>query len=169
MIIEKWMTSNQPSDKAVYFRKVFSIKNCKKAVLKISALGWFKAFINGELVTNEEFLPGWTDYTKRILLFSYDVTSMLKEQNVIGVAVGKGWALGTILFGELNKYYQVPTPCLFARLEIERLDGTSYVEDFDGWKFGYGPIIENDIMMGETQDRYQECRGLYQVETDESS
>ena len=106
MVIDKWMTSSQSSDKAVYFRKVFSAKNCKKATLKISALGWFKAFINGELVSNEEFLPGWTDYTKRVLLFSYDVTDMLQEQNVIGVAVGKGWALGSIEFGEMKKYYQ---------------------------------------------------------------
>ena len=169
MVIKTWITSKEQCDKAVYFRKVFSAKNCKKAILKITALGWFKAFINGKPLSDEEFLPGWTDYTKRVLLFSYDVTALLKEQNVLGVAVGKGWASGTILFGELNKYYQVPTPCLYVQLEIEDINGNITIDNLDGWKFSYGPILDNDIMMGETQDYYQECKGLYQVGIDEST
>lgn len=168
MVIEKWITSNRASDKAVYFRKVFSVANSKRVILKISALGWFKAFINGKSITDEEFLPGWTDYTKRVLLFSYDITSLIKEKNVISVAVGKGWALGTILFGELKKYYQIPTPCLYARLEFENEKGEICVEEFDGWKFGYGSIIENDIMLGETQDYYQENKEFFQESFDAS-
>ena len=94
MVIDKWITSKEQSDKAVYFRKVFLASKAKKATLKITALGWFKVFINGESVTNEEFLPGWTDYTKRVLLFSYDVTTLIQKENVLGVVVGKGWASG---------------------------------------------------------------------------
>ena len=169
MVIEKWITSKTQSEKAVYFRKVFSAQNCKKATLKISALGWFKVFLNGEAVTNEEFLPGWTDYTKRVLLFSYDVTALIQKENVLGVAVGKGWAAGTILFGELNKYYQVPTPCLYAFIEMENEDGKIFILPLDGWKYAYGPIVENDIMMGETQDYYQECEGIYKVNVGETS
>ncbi len=167
MKIEKWLTAKAPSEKAVYFRKVFSAKDCKRAKLTVSALGWCKIFVNGQAVTNEEFLPGWTDYTKRVLLFSYDITRLIRQQNVIGAAVGKGWAMGTILFGELNKYYQIPAPCLYARVEWEDARGNVFVEEYDGWKFGYGPIIENDIMMGETQDLYRECKGLFQVGADE--
>ena len=51
-----------------YFRKKFSLqdKRINKAELKITSLGIFKAFINGNVVGDEFFAPGWTNYGKRI-------------------------------------------------------------------------------------------------------
>lgn len=161
MQIERWMTSEKPCDKAVYFRKTFSAERCQKAVLKVSALGWVKVFVNGKEVTNEEFLPGWTDYTKRVLLFSYDITELVKERNVIGAVVGKGWTLGTAIFGAAEKYYCVPTPCLYIRVEWLDEFGNVHEESADGWEYSYGAIIENDIMLGETWDYSQENLGIY--------
>lgn len=168
MQIENWMTSEKSCDKAVYFRKTFSAEHCRKAVLKVSALGWVKVFVNGKEVTNEEFLPGWTDYTKRVLLFSYDVTELIKERNVIGAVVGKGWALGTAIFGEAEKYYCVPTPCLYIRVGWLDEVGNVHEESEDGWEYSYGAIIENDIMLGETWDYYQENLDIYRDKCDAS-
>ena len=60
--------------KAQYYRKSFHLrKKVKSATLKISALGIFKVFINGQDVSGEYFAPGWTNYNKRILYRTYEV------------------------------------------------------------------------------------------------
>ena len=51
--------------------------------------------------------PGWTDYSKRLLYQTYDVTDLLVEgENVIGAIVADGWACG---FSASTASDRVPT------------------------------------------------------------
>ena len=40
--------------------------------------------------------PGWVDYSKKLPLVKYDVTSLIKDKNAIGFVLGDGWATGHI-------------------------------------------------------------------------
>ena len=72
----KWITyktgeNNSPDDKygnpSPYFRRGFSVaSDVKRATLYVSALGVFKAFLNGAPVSNDYLSPGWVDYHKRL-------------------------------------------------------------------------------------------------------
>ena len=65
------------------FTKDFKAENVKKAILKISALGVYEAYINGQRVGNFFMAPGFTQYNERLQEQSYDVTELIKEQNTL--------------------------------------------------------------------------------------
>ena len=74
------------------FKKEFKVEgSIKKALFKITAMGFYNAKINGGDVTNTHFNPGWTSYHNRVEYQEYDVTSLLKESNTIDIVVGEGW------------------------------------------------------------------------------
>src|ERR1700744_15917 len=81
-----------------FFRKPFTVDGAvKSAVLHITALGLYECEINGKIVGDHVFAPGWTDYPKRVYFQSHDVTSLLaKGDNAIGVVLGDGWCCGTV-------------------------------------------------------------------------
>lgn len=139
---------------APYFRKKFSLEDKKitSAVLKITSLGIFKAFINGVEVGDEYFAPGWTNYNKRILLTEYDVTNMLEKNNAIAVAVGDGWYVGYLCIKGRNRYGKYPLQ-LYAELTVCYEDGSkeSIVTD-ESWLGGKGAIGVNDFLYGEEYD-----------------
>src|ERR1041384_5025385 len=60
---------------ASYLRKTFTVADPKKrAELAISALGLYRAFINGKRVGDDQLTPGWTCYQDRLSYQIYDVT-----------------------------------------------------------------------------------------------
>ncbi|MFI5195074.1 MAG: alpha-L-rhamnosidase N-terminal domain-containing protein, partial [Chitinophagales bacterium] len=75
------------------FRKTFQInKKINRATVFVSGLGQYEMSINGKKVGNGFLTPGWTDYDKRCLYNTYDVTDLLgKDNNVLGVVVGNGF------------------------------------------------------------------------------
>ena len=61
-------------------------------LLRISALGLYRAFINGARVGNDLLTPGWTSYDKRLSFQTYEVGSLLRHgQNVIDIWLADGW------------------------------------------------------------------------------
>ena len=153
-----------------YFRKAFRAEQpIKKVELKIAALGWFKAYINGvEITKDEEFLGSWTDYNKRIEYVCYDITENIVKENAIGVVLGNGWACGSIVFGLAKTYYQVQTPCFVAEVVLTYADGSkeSIVTD-SSWKANVGEIIYNDIMHGEYVDARRSLGAFFAVDYDD--
>ena len=60
---------------APYLRKEFQVRApVKRAVVYATAQGVFELNLNGQRVGDEYFMPGWTDYRKRIYYRAYDVT-----------------------------------------------------------------------------------------------
>ena len=109
---------------APFFRKGFKIDGTiRSAVLHITALGLFEAEINGRVVGDDVFAPGWTDYKKRVYFRSHDVMALLSEgENAIGVILADGWYAGHVAWRDREAYGE--RPLLLAQLEITRADGT---------------------------------------------
>jgi alpha-L-rhamnosidase len=133
-----------------------------RARLYATALGAYEASINGARVGALHFTPGWTDFTKRVMVQTYDVTSNLTlGENVLGVILGDGWYHGNIGDGGGRGLYQAEGPIrALAQLEIELTDGTRQVIGTDGaWDSTNGPIIASDTMDGEIYDARREMPG----------
>ncbi len=101
-----WLTF--PGMDAVLTRTAFSGEDIKEATLYITALGYFEAFINGERVSDEHFIPAMTDYEKRdlskihmpifdtlshrIYYHKYNITASLTNgKNILATHIGAGW------------------------------------------------------------------------------
>ena len=78
---------------ASFLRKKFEMSELSGAeLLRISALGLYRAFINGARVGNDLLTPGWTSYDKRLSFQTYEVGSLLRPgQNVIDIWLADGW------------------------------------------------------------------------------
>ena len=142
---------------APYFRKTFKLTApVKHAVLHITALGLYECEINGKKAGDLVLAPGWTEFRKRVYYQSYDVTSLLSNgENAIGVILGDGWYSGHLV--EKNRQYYGERPQLLAELVITTKDGSSLLIGSDAtWKTSVGPILENDLIMGEAYDARRE-------------
>lgn len=138
---------------APHFRKTFPIKgSLRKAVLHVTALGLYECEINGARVGNQAFAPGWTDYHKRVHFQSHEVTALLTPgENVLGAILGDGWYCGFLGWG--NRQFYGDRPRLLAQLELTADDGTvTRVVSDATWKTATGPILESDLLLGETYD-----------------
>jgi alpha-L-rhamnosidase len=138
---------------APHLRTEFSLpEKPLQARLHITALGLYDCEINGRAVCDDVFLPGWTDYDKRLQVQTYDVTSLLVAgDNAIGVILGDGWYCGFV--NHADRQFHGPRPALLVQLEIELPGGSLRRIVSDGaWKYASGPILENDLLMGESYD-----------------
>ncbi len=145
---------------APYLRKSFNLPtSVKSARLYITSLGLYECSINGQIVGEDVLTPGWTDYGKRIQYKVYDVTDLLHEgENALGAILGDGWAAGFVGMGERQRY--VDRPRLLAQLEATLADGRTVVIASDRtWKQQFGPLLENDLLMGEAYDARLEMPG----------
>ena len=123
------------------------------ARLYATAMGVYQASINGRIVNSNSVLdPGWTDYTKRVMVQSYDVTGLLSPgKNTMGAVIGDGWYAGRLGFMGLAQYG--PRPVFSAQLEILHADGsTQLIATDDSWKAGPGAIAASDPQWGEVVD-----------------
>ena len=153
-------------DPAPLFRKQFSVSNpVARARLYISGLGYYEASINAKRIGDAVLDPGWTTYSKRVLYSTYDVTEMLQQgDNVIAVSLGNGWynPLPLRLFGQFNlrDVLTIGRPRLIAQLNIEYNDGSreTVVSD-QNWKVTEGPILRNNVYLGEVYDARKEIDG----------
>src|SRR4051794_24320517 len=66
------------------------------AALAVTALGIVEAWLNGKRVSDHLLSPGWTSYEWRLRLSSHDVTELLADRNVLGLALGNGWYRGRL-------------------------------------------------------------------------
>lgn len=154
---------------ARYLRKEFKAdKAVLRAVLYISGLGSYEAYLNGQRVSEDVFAPMPSLYSKRVYYNVYDVTGWVKaEQNTLGVVLGNGRFFsmrnpGMKTFG---------LPQLLAQLEIEYADGskTTVVSD-ETWKVtSQGPIVANNEFDGEEYDARLEMAGWNQNGFDDSA
>jgi len=78
---------------ACFLRKEFEVAAVSgNEVLRITALGLYRAFINGKRVGDDLLTPGWTVYDKRLAFQTYSVGDLLKPgRNVIDIWLADGW------------------------------------------------------------------------------
>lgn len=175
----KWIGENKMSNPnetkkgntrlaARYLRKTFVLENkeIKRAVLYISGIGLYKAYINSQSVTDDVFTPTQSWFSKRIYFNTYDVTQFLQnDNNVLAVKLGNGRFFG------MREGQTTGLPQLIAQLEIEYQDNTTgTVISDESWKVtSKGPIIANNEFDGEEYDARLELSGWNTTSYDDSA
>ncbi|MCC5850978.1 MAG: family 78 glycoside hydrolase catalytic domain [Verrucomicrobia bacterium] len=155
-----WSGGPRESCPAPLLRRAFSLPDRpQRATLHLSALGLVQATLNGQAVSEDIFLPGWTDYRKKVRWISLDVTHLLQAgPNVLGAVLGDGWYCGHVANGDRQVYGDRPR--LLIALEWTHVDGTQDLLFSDeSWTCRPGPILANDLLMGESCDARKAPQG----------
>jgi hypothetical protein len=148
-------------------RKEFDLPKLRKATITITGLGNFFLFLNGRRVSDDLFLPLYTDYepctrmtdlpfanvhidriereqlNHRVLCLEWDVTDYLSAgKNCIGIRLAQMWYVN----------YSDELKCCF-RLSYEAEDGTTgeIVSD-ESLLFHGSEIVDGDLWHGESFD-----------------
>jgi alpha-L-rhamnosidase len=164
-------------DPAPMFRKEFSLNGeLQSARLLITAAGYYRATINGRRAGNNMLDPAWTEFGKRVYYSEYDIKDLLSDgNNCIGVVLGKGFydPLPMKMWGNKNLRVAlnvVGRPVFIGKLILEYKNGKKEViKTDDSWHFEYGPIIKNNVYLGEVYDAGREIKGWDLPGFDDSS
>lgn len=160
----KWIGNGNPvvtrttgeRSSALQLRKAFTLKKTGKAQCFISGLGCFVLYINGRRVGDEVLSPAFTDYDKRVLYCTYDVTDLLLQgENVVAVCLGDGFYNQTA--HDTWGFYQAPwrdSAKLLLQLDIA---GEEVLVSDDSWKqTSDGATVHNCLRTGEHYDARKE-------------
>ncbi len=98
----KWIGPDWMKDNAgalPLFRKEIDLPESPGRVLAhVCALGYYELFVNGEKAGDAVIAPAVTDYGKRGLAMTHDITGMLKPgKNCVALWLGRGWAMGALV------------------------------------------------------------------------
>lgn len=160
----------QPLGQVPHMRKAVTFKKpVKSARLYASALGVYEFYLNGKRVANDVFNPSWTDYNKRVQYHTYDVTKLLRRgANALGIILGDGWYCGYVGLGGPHRYG--PQALALGQLEVQFTDGTSETILTDAtWKAAVGPVLQSDMLMGETYDARKELNNWTEAHFDDAA
>ncbi|MEA1888080.1 MAG: family 78 glycoside hydrolase catalytic domain, partial [Bacteroidota bacterium] len=163
-------------DSSPVFRKEFiAEKELMSAKLLVTAAGYYKASINGVELNEVMLDPAWTDFTKRVYYSEYDITNFIdRDTNCIGVTLGNGFynPLPLRMWGSRNlrNVLNPGRPVFVAGIFLEYTNGKrDMVFTDDTWRYSYGPIIRNNVYLGEIYDARREIEGWDQPGFDDSS
>ncbi len=136
----------------VYLRREFALKEEPVLGLAfVSGLGHYELRLNGNKVGDKVLDPGWTDFAKKALYSTYDVTSLLGKKNAVGIILGNGRHI---------KDYGYGAPRLACRIEVEFPSGDREILGSDeSWRTSDGPLRENGLYHGERYDARLEREG----------
>ena len=146
-------TPDRIESSTALLRKQFTPqKKVISARLYVTALGSYEAFINGKAVTEARLTPGFTDYRKRVLYQTYDVTALVKPgKNTLAAVLGAGWHGSPLLWSGSRLFAGADRLC--AQLELTFADGSRQSVFTDPtWEAAASPIISSELYGGEAYD-----------------
>jgi alpha-L-rhamnosidase len=139
---------------AAILRKAFTVASVvQSARLTITALGAYQAFLNGKPIAPHNLLdPGFTDFHKRVLYQTYDVTPLIANgNNTITAILGGGWHSSPMTWAGSRAYTE--PDALRAQLDITLADGThKTVATDETWQTAPAPTLFSEIYAGEVYD-----------------
>lgn len=143
------------------FRKGFSVdRPVTRAVAYVCGLGQYEMRLNGAKVGDHVMDPGWTNYRKRCLYATYDVTDAIRQgPNCLGMLLGNG--MYNVPGGRYVKFTgSFGPPKVIAHLRLEFADGTTdtIVTD-DTWRADQSATVFSCIFGGEDYDARTEQPG----------
>ncbi len=173
-----WIIPNNNCNQPL-FRGCFSYSAAnrpKNTKLLICGLGFFECYINSQKVSDDKFVPMWTDYNAverfereykitdefrhRIYYMEYDISSLVEPgKNIIAVALAGGW----------YTRWKYGSPRLCYRIISELSDGTVkefYSDNTLKWHPSY--IERSVILDGETHDYNIIAENWYYKDFDDS-
>lgn len=151
--VAKWIAGSKEIQNNIFFKKIQTKKEIKKARLYMSAQGVYEVYIDGVKVGDEVLAPGFTHYNKYTQIQTYDVTKLLSKTSIIEASVGDGWFKGTLGFGdgEANIYGDVQA--IIGEIDIEYIDGSKEVIGTDeSWQVRQGSTTASAIYYGQDID-----------------
>lgn len=88
----KWISGGL--GKPHYLRKQFVLpQRAESAILSVAGVGQYCMKINGHRPDDSVLNGSWTDYNKHIHYQTFDITSLLAQENELCIEVGNGWYL----------------------------------------------------------------------------
>ena len=144
-----------------YLRGTFEVdRPVRRATAYIASLGLADVSLNGQLINQDYFSSGWTDYRKRVYYRAYDVTQTIQQgENVCGAKVSEGWYAGHVGWSTQRNLFGT-RPRVRAMLQVEYEDGTTATFATDGsWQVTEGPTKIADFLIGEEYDATAEVPG----------
>ena len=156
---------------ARWLRKEFtSNKKVRRATVSYSGLGLSELYLNGKKVGDHVLSPGVTQYTKRVLYVTHDVTDQIKPgKNALGAILGNGryYSMRSKVYSGMPHF---GFPKLLLNLQIEYDDGSvDQIVSDESWKLSAdGPILANNEYDGEEYDARKEFNGWNEVGFDDS-
>ncbi len=157
---------------APYLRKGFVIeKPIQNARVDVCGLGYGVFYLNGRRVGDRLLEPAFTNYDKRVLYSTYEVTDLLQEgTNAMGMWLGDGWynSHARAVWG-FDRAPWRGRPCCCLQLELIYEDGSRERLVTDGsWKSRPSPVVYNSIREGEIYDARKEIPGWNEGDFDDS-
>lgn len=144
-----------------YIRKTINVKEgILSAKIYMTALGVYKAYLNGSELDDQLLLPGFTNYHKRVQYQEYDITNKIMEgENTIGCILGDGWYRGYLgPFNKRNVYGKKIK--LASTIILEYKEEREVIYTGEDWKATQdGPLLCSDIKFLESYDHRKEMIG----------
>jgi alpha-L-rhamnosidase len=131
------------------------------ARLYLVGLGHAVAHLNGERVGDTELTPATTDYDRRCLYSTHDVSALLRPgRNAIGVALGRGFYATRAPDTDGSDLARwVGEPRLRAQLEVDLVDGRRVsIGTGPDWRLTEGPTTYDGVFTGESFDARRAAR-----------
>jgi len=156
--------ADAPVNPAIMLRKEFNLPGkIKSARAYICGLGYFELYLNGARVGDHVLDPGYTNFDRRVLYVTHDVTAQLKEgANAIGIVLGGGWYdMPTPDIWDSQKATWRRSPRALVQVNITLADGTvQTLQSDERWRVSTGgPVVFNSVRGGEIYDARKEVKG----------
>lgn len=166
----KWISPPVPSDERCFvFGKKFNVTGrVKKAVLSVTAMGMYMAYVNSERADKGIFNPGFTSYNKRVQYQEIEIANLTEGENELNIVAAEGWAVGYLRLGENFRNHYADNIAVLFSLDITYSDGkTEKVVSDEGTSVRTSHIIRSSLYHGETIDMTAktECIGNAAVNT----
>src|SRR3569623_26795 len=130
------------------------------ATLRSSALGLYRAFINGQRVGDDLLTPGWTSYWDRLPYQTYDVSALLQAgENSIDIWLGDGWYRSRMMWPR-SELLNTWGDRVGAIAELRGATGEVLLATDTSWVSGLAPIMKSGIYFGESYDARAEAAAV---------
>ncbi|MDQ0104307.1 alpha-L-rhamnosidase [Paenarthrobacter nicotinovorans] len=152
----RFVSANADSDGAPLLRGEFDLDEGHGAVasakLLLSALGVVEAWVNGARASEDLLTPGWSAYEWRVRYTELDVTALVGQTTVLGLALGNGWYRGRLTWKGGSAFYGDELAG-FAELRVRFADGHEQIFGTDAsWTAGQSATTANDLYDGQDID-----------------
>ena len=154
-----WIGSDQSNMNQL--RRAFTLPaDATRATVFYSGVGYSELWLDGAKVDPSRVLdPGWTNYYKRCLYVSFDLTAQLRKgDHAIGILLGDGWySRQPQLWTALPPNITYGPPRLLLQLNAQLADGTNYTLASDlTWLGKQSHIVAAGVYQGQIIDKRAE-------------
>ena len=141
----------KPGPGLLTLRKAIPVfPGAETARITVTALGIADIFVNDSRISKDELLPLWSDYSQRVMAWTYDV-KLRQDPAFLHVLarVSPGWWSGMISFGQYG-YRPAAFGC---KVEIAGKGKSEVFRTDESWETAImGPVMYADIWNGEYDD-----------------